>query len=122
HDADLLAEITLIIREDTLIDYLTQRAMIMKQAYINCILNNNECQDFITKNRIKSSNRLSSLSIHKFIRYFNLDPNCGKIFFWMGLTDENIVKTLIETKTFVNEYMLDGIYNNFLTRLHDTLG
>ncbi|CAF1261150.1 unnamed protein product [Adineta steineri] len=121
HDADLLAEITLIIREDTLIDYLTQRAMIMKQAYINCILNNTERQDFITKNRIKSTNRLSSLSIHKFIRYFNLDPNCGKIFFWMGLTDENIVKTLIETKTFVNEYMLDGIYNNFLTRLHDTL-
>ncbi|CAF1561008.1 unnamed protein product [Adineta steineri] len=121
HDADLLAEITLIIREDILIDYLTQRAMIMKQAYINCILNNTERQHFITKNRIKSTNRLSSLSIHKFIRYFNLDPNCGKIFFWMGLTDENIVKTLIETKTFVNEYMLDGIYNNFLTRLHDTL-
>jgi hypothetical protein len=40
----------------------------------------------------------------------------------MGLTDENIVKTLIETKNFVNEYTLDGIYNNFLTRLHDTLG
>ncbi|CAF4929144.1 unnamed protein product [Rotaria sp. Silwood1] len=33
----------------------------------------------------------------------------------MDLTDENIVKTL------VNEYILDGIYNNFLMRLHDTL-
>jgi hypothetical protein len=40
----------------------------------------------------------------------------------MGLTDEHIVKTLIETKTFVNEYTLDGIYNNFLARFHDTLG
>ena len=40
----------------------------------------------------------------------------------MGVTDENIVKTLIEIKTFVNEYTLDGIYNNFLMRLHDTLG
>lgn len=40
----------------------------------------------------------------------------------MGLADENIVRSLIETKTFVNEYTLDGIYNNFLTRLHDTLG
>lgn len=58
----------------------------------------------------------------EFIHYFNLDPICGKIFYWMGLTDENIVKTLIETKNFVNEYTLDGIYNNFLIRLHDTLG
>ena len=58
----------------------------------------------------------------EFIHYFNLDPICGKIFYWMKLTDENIVKTLIETKTFVNEYTLDGIYKNFLTRLRDTLG
>ncbi|CAF3805891.1 unnamed protein product [Rotaria sp. Silwood1] len=57
----------------------------------------------------------------QFIHYFNLDPNYGKIFYWMGLTDENIVKTLIETKFFINEYILDGIYNNFLIRLHDTL-
>jgi hypothetical protein len=60
--------------------------------------------------------------VSEFIQSFNLDPKCGKIFYWMGLADENIVKSLIETKTFVNEYMLDGIYNNFLTRLHDTLG
>ncbi|CAF4553692.1 unnamed protein product [Rotaria socialis] len=120
-DADLLAEITLIMREDDLIEYLTQRAKTIKETYINSILNNDERRDFITKNLIESKNRLSSLSIHEFIRYFNLDPNCGKIFYWMGLTDENIVKTLIEIKTFVNEYTLDGIYNNFLMRLHDTL-
>ena len=58
----------------------------------------------------------------EFIRYFNLSPNCAKIFYWMGLTNEHIVKTLIETAIFVNEYILDGIYNNFLIRLHDTLG
>ncbi|CAF3346668.1 unnamed protein product [Rotaria sp. Silwood2] len=120
-DADLLAEITLVMREDDLIEYLTQRAMTIKEIYINSILNNDQRRNFITKNLIESTKRLSSLSIHEFIRHFNLDPNCVKIFYWMGLTDENIVKTLIEIKTFVNEYTLDGIYNNFLTRLHDTL-
>jgi hypothetical protein len=64
-DADLLAEISLIIREDDLIEYLTQRAMIMKQAYMNCILNTDERRDFITKNIIQSTNRLSSVSIHR---------------------------------------------------------
>jgi hypothetical protein len=63
-DADLLAEITLVIREDDLIEYLTQRATIMKQAFISCILNNTERRDFITKNIIQSTKRLSSLSIH----------------------------------------------------------
>jgi len=63
-DADLLAEITLVMREDILIEYLTQRAMTMKQGYINCILNNDERRDFINKNRIESTKRLSSLSIH----------------------------------------------------------
>lgn len=57
----------------------------------------------------------------EFIHRFNLNPLCGKIFYWMNLTDENIVQTLIETKTFVNEYTLDGIHRNFLTRFHDTL-
>ncbi|CAF5144727.1 unnamed protein product, partial [Rotaria sp. Silwood1] len=103
-------------------EYLTKRAMTIKEIFINSILNNDERRNFITKNCIESTKRLSSLSIHEFIRYFNLDPNCSKIFYWMGLTDEHIVKTLIETKTFVNEYTLDGIYNNFLRRLHDTLG
>jgi len=57
----------------------------------------------------------------EFIHRFNLNPLCGKIFYWMNLTDENIVQTLIETKTFVNEYTLNGIHRNFLTRFHDTL-
>ncbi|CAF1294764.1 unnamed protein product [Rotaria sordida] len=80
------------MRENDLIEYLTQRAMEYTFIYFQ-----------------------------NFFRYFNLDTNCGKIFYWMGLTDENIVKTLSEIKTFVNEYTLDGIYNNFLMRLHDTL-
>ncbi|UJR31391.1 hypothetical protein I4U23_018885 [Adineta vaga] len=121
HDADLLAEMTLVIREDVLIEYLTQRAKTMRQAYIDCILKNDERRDFIMKNTIQSTKRLSSLSIHEFIRYFNLNPSCGKIFYWMNLTDENIVKILIETKTFVNEYTLDGVYKSFQTRLQDTI-
>lgn len=65
HDADLLAEISLVIREDLLIESLTQRARIMKQAYIDCILNNEERRDFVQKNRLPSSKRLSSVSIHR---------------------------------------------------------
>ena len=63
-DTDLLAEITLIMREDDLIEYLTQRAKTIKETYINSILNNDERRDFIRKNLIESKNRLSSLSIH----------------------------------------------------------
>ncbi|CAF4799948.1 unnamed protein product [Rotaria socialis] len=48
-DADLLAEITLIMREDDLIEYLTQRAKTIKETYINSILNNDERRDFIRK-------------------------------------------------------------------------
>lgn len=40
----------------------------------------------------------------------------------MNLIDENTVQTLMETKIFVNEYILDGIYNNFLKKLHDVFG
>lgn len=58
----------------------------------------------------------------EFIQRFNLNPICAKVFVWMGLTNENIVKTLIETKDYVDEYALDGIYKCFLTRLQDTLG
>jgi hypothetical protein len=69
-DVDLLAEMTLVIREDHLIEYLTQRTVMMKHAYIDCVLNNDEHRDFITKNLIGSTKRLSSLSIHsKFSRH-----------------------------------------------------
>jgi len=71
HDVDLLAEISLIIREDNLIEYLTKRAITMKQAYINCILNTNERRDFITKNIIQSTQRLSSVSIHRNYLHIN---------------------------------------------------
>ena len=64
-DADRLAEISLVIREDHLIDYLTQRASAMKQAYINCILNSNERREFIARNLTESTHRLSSVSIHR---------------------------------------------------------
>ena len=74
-DADLLAEITLIIREDNLIEYLTQRTKIMKEAYINCILNNDERRDFINKNLIESTKRLSSLSIHSNSSIINNNKN-----------------------------------------------
>ncbi|CAF4821332.1 unnamed protein product, partial [Rotaria sp. Silwood2] len=63
-DADLLAEITLVMREDDLIEYLTQRAMIVKETYINSILNNDERRNFITNNLIESTKRFSSFSIH----------------------------------------------------------
>ncbi|CAF1558821.1 unnamed protein product [Rotaria sp. Silwood1] len=69
--------ITSVIREDDLIEYLTKHAMTIKVIYTNSPLNNDERQNFITKNFIESTKRLSSLCIH--------------------------VKTLIETKTFVNE-------------------
>jgi len=65
HDVDSLAEISLVIREDDLIEYLTQRTITMKQGYINCILNTDERRDFITKNIIESTKRLSSVSIHR---------------------------------------------------------
>jgi hypothetical protein len=71
-DADLLAEISLVIREDDLIGYLTQRAITMKQAYINCILNSKERRDFLTKNLSQSTKRLSSVSIHR--NYFHSNP------------------------------------------------
>jgi hypothetical protein len=64
-DADYLAEINLVIREDNLINYLIQRAQTMKQEYINCILNTDERRDFITKNILQSTKRLSSVSIHR---------------------------------------------------------
>ncbi|CAF0923040.1 unnamed protein product [Adineta ricciae] len=121
HDAESLTEMTLVIREDLLIEFLAQRAQTIREAYIDCIVNNAERRDFITKNTIKSTKRLSSLSIHEFIRCFHLNPSCGKIFYWMNLIDKNIVKILIETKTFVNEYTLNGVYQSFQTRLQDTL-
>ncbi|CAF0920812.1 unnamed protein product [Adineta ricciae] len=121
HDAESLTEMTLVIREDLLIEFLVQRAQAIREAYIDCIVNNAERRDFITKNTMKSTKRLSSLSIHEFIRCFHLNPSCGKIFYWMNLIDENIVKILIETKTFVNEYTLNGVYQSFQTRLQDTL-
>lgn len=64
-DADLLAEISLVIRVDLLIESLTQRATMMKQAYIDCILNNDERRDFVQRNLLPSSKRLSSVSIHR---------------------------------------------------------
>ena len=64
-DADLLAEISLVIREDLLIEHLTQRTTTMKQAYIDCILNNDERRQFIEKNVLPWSKRLSSVSIHR---------------------------------------------------------
>ncbi|CAF4378899.1 unnamed protein product, partial [Rotaria sordida] len=51
------------MRENDLIEYLTQRAMVMKELYINSILNNDERRNFITNNLIESTKRLSSLSI-----------------------------------------------------------
>jgi hypothetical protein len=64
HDADLLAEVTLVMREDLLIGYLAERATAMRQAYINCILSDDERRQFITDNISRSTKRLSSLSIH----------------------------------------------------------
>lgn len=57
-DADLLAEITLVMREDDLIECLTQRVKTIKDIYISCILNTDERRNFI------KTNRLSLLSIH----------------------------------------------------------
>ena len=62
-DADSLAEVTLIMREDDLIEYLTRRAMTVKQTYINCILNDDERRNFITQNLIDSTKKLSSISV-----------------------------------------------------------
>lgn len=64
-DADQLAEISLVIREDLLIEHLTQGAMIMKQMYINCILNTDERREFINRNLLPSNKKLSSVSIHR---------------------------------------------------------
>ena len=139
-DADLLAEVTLIANEDHLLEQLTERATAIKQAYIKCIVNTIEHEEFIQRKLSPLTGRLSSLSIHgpscallerdrgnyrvvlEFIRHFHLHPICGKIFYWLNLTDETIVQTLIATKTFVNEYTLDGIYESFVTRLNDTIG
>lgn len=63
-DADALSQTTLIIREDDLIERLTQRAKSLKENYIDCILNTNERRDFIANNRIESTKKLSLLSIH----------------------------------------------------------
>lgn len=81
HDADLLAETTLVIREDNLIEYLIQRAKTMKQGYIDCILNTDERRDFIKKNLIPSTNRLSSVSIHRnYLRIKNIFEENRKVF------------------------------------------
>ena len=39
----------------------------------------------------------------------------------MNLADETTVKALIETSTYVNEYLLDGIHRSFHARLQETL-
>lgn len=62
-DADLLAEITLVMREDDLIDCLIEHAKAFKQNYIDCILNNDERRNFIDRNLLESTKKLSSLSI-----------------------------------------------------------
>ena len=64
HDSESLTEMTLVIREDLLIESLVQRAQTIREAYIDCIVNNAERRDFITKNTMKSTKRLSSLSVH----------------------------------------------------------
>ena len=62
-DADRLAQLTLVMREDELRALLTQRADLMKQAYIDCILNDSERRDFIAHHLIPSTHRLSPLAV-----------------------------------------------------------
>ena len=138
-DADRLAQLTLVMREDELLVLLTQRAELMKQLYIDCILKDSARRDFVASHLMPSEQRLPSLAVHgrgsssgdaywlfrerlEFIRSFHLNPICAKIFFWMKLTDETSVKTLIETRTYVNEYRLNEIQNSFLGRLRDVRG
>jgi len=60
HDADLLAQMSLIIREDELIEFLTNRTRQIQDEYIKCILNTQERRDFIEQTK-----KLSSVSIHR---------------------------------------------------------
>lgn len=64
HDADLLSEGALVMREDLLVEHLTQRAATMRQAYIDCILSDDARRHFINKHISASTKRLSSLAIH----------------------------------------------------------
>lgn len=62
-DADRLAQLTLVMREDELLSMLTQRAELMKQLYIDCILTESARRDFITNHLIPSTQRLTSLAV-----------------------------------------------------------
>jgi hypothetical protein len=63
-DADRLAQLTLVMREDELLALLTQRAQLMKQLYINCVLTDGPRRDFITNHLIPSTHRLPALAVH----------------------------------------------------------
>ena len=63
-DADILAEVTLVMRDNLLIEHLTERATTMRQAYIDCILSDEQRRDFVANNISRSTKRLSSLAIH----------------------------------------------------------